>query len=291
MSVGTNFPADEESLCRLGPKDSSVAGRVNNYQRIFMSNKSNMIDVEKIDPDRVFDGGDLDCGSGLILLIRENMIKVPVGGILEMRSREPTVGDDLPPWCRMVHHDYLGQAEGDGCVRYFIRRGEAKTDEGSVESEEQALEKDKQQAKEYEWRVRIRSTGHQQSTVYCRNFSWNIGQPVSFEEKDAHPSSIEAFLGAFGSALASGYATECSRDGLEIDDIEITVRGKLINVLAHMGVEEGNPGFAGIEVKCFASTMDDESKVQKAWERTVRRSPLAATLAGAVELNIKLMVV
>jgi hypothetical protein len=90
----------------------------------------------------------------------------------------------------------LGQAEGDGFVRYFIRRGEAKTDDGSVESEEQALEKDKQQAKEYEWRVRIRSTGHQQSTVYCRNFSWNIGQPVSFEEKDAHPCSIEAFLGA-----------------------------------------------------------------------------------------------
>ncbi len=256
-----------------------------------MANKSDITGVGKIVPDQVFDGGDLDCGSGLILLIRENMLKVPVGGVLEMRSRERTVSDDLPPWCRMVHHEYLGQAEGDGFTRYFIRRGEAKTDEGSVESEEQALEKDKKQAKEYEWRVRIRSTGHQQSTVYCRNFSWNIGQPVSFEEKDSHPSSIEAFLGAFGAALVSGYATECSRDGLEIDDIEITVRGKLINVLAHMGVEEGDPGFSGIEVKCFASTMDDETRVRKAWERTVRRSPLASTLARAVELNIKLMVV
>jgi TusA-related sulfurtransferase len=256
-----------------------------------MANISDITDVGKIVPDQVFDGGDLDCGSGLILLIRENMLKVPVGGVLEMRSREPTVSDDLPPWCRMSHHEYLGRSAGDGFDRYFIRRGEAKADEGSVESEEQALEKDKQQAKEYEWRVRIRSTGHQQSTVYCRNFSWNIGQPVSFEEKDAHPCSIEAFLGAFGAALASGYATECSRDDLEIDDIEITVRGKLINVLAHMGVEEGDPGFSGIEVKCFVSTMDDESKVRKAWERTVRRSPLAATLGRAVELNIKLMVV
>jgi TusA-related sulfurtransferase/uncharacterized OsmC-like protein len=256
-----------------------------------MANKSDITDVGKIVPDQVFDGGDLDCGSGLILLIRENMIKVPVGGVLEMRSREPTVSDDLPPWCRMSHHEYLGQAEGDGFSRYFIRRGEAKTNEGSAESEEQALEKDKQQAKEYEWRVRIRSTGHQKSTVYCRNFSWNIGQPVSFEEKDEHPCSIEAFLGAIGGALASGYATECSRDGLEIDDIEITVRGKLINVLAHMGVEEGDPGFSSIEVKCFVSTMEDEDKVRKTWEKTVRRSPLAATLVKAVELNIKLMVV
>jgi TusA-related sulfurtransferase len=256
-----------------------------------MVNKSEITNVGKIVPDQVFDGGDLDCGSGLILLIRENMLKIPVGGILEMRSREPSVSDDLPPWCRMVHHEYLGKAEGDGFSRYFIRRGEAKKNEGSAESEEQALEKDKQQAREYEWRVRIRSAGHQKSTIYCRNFSWNIGQPISFEEKDEHPCSIEAFLGAFGAALASGYATECSRDGLEIDDIEITVRSKLINVLAHMGVEEGDPGFSGIEVKCFVSTMEDEAKVRKAWERTVRRSPLAATLEKAVELNIKLMVV
>ena len=37
----------------------------------------------------MFDGGDLDCGSGLILLIRDAMRQVPVDGILEMRSREP----------------------------------------------------------------------------------------------------------------------------------------------------------------------------------------------------------
>ena len=64
--------------------------------------------LEAIKPDHVFDGGDLDCGSGLVLLIRENMQKVPVGGILEMRSLETTVCDELPPWCRMVGHEYLG---------------------------------------------------------------------------------------------------------------------------------------------------------------------------------------
>jgi TusA-related sulfurtransferase len=71
------------------------------------------IDINKITPDIVFDGGDLDCGSGLILLIRENMLKVPENGILEMRSREPTVGDDLPPWCRMSGHEYLGKTAGE----------------------------------------------------------------------------------------------------------------------------------------------------------------------------------
>jgi len=247
--------------------------------------------VDDIAPDHMFDGGDLDCGSGLSLLIKENMLRVPVGGILELRSRDATVKDDLPPWCRLASHEYLGHKDGDGFVRYFVRRGRpdfAGKEEGS---EEEALEKGKQQAREYEWRVRTRFTGHQKSTVYCRNFSWNIGQPISFEEKDEHPCSVEALLGALGGALTSGYATECSRENLEVDDIEITVRGKLMNVLAHVGLEDGDPGFGVIEVKCFASSMDDEDRLRQAWDKTVKRSPLAATLARATELNTKLMVV
>ena len=79
-------------------------------------------DLESMKPDHVFDGGNLDCGSGLILLIRENMLKVPEQGIFEMRSREPTVKNDLPPWCRMVGLEYLGSLEGEGFTRYFVRR-------------------------------------------------------------------------------------------------------------------------------------------------------------------------
>lgn len=239
---------------------------------------------------RVFDGGDLDCGSGLILLIRENMLQTPVGQILEMRSREPTVNDDLPPWCRMSGHEYLGRLEGPGYARYFLRRGEPQTDQAAP-SDDQALAEDKKKATEYEWRMRVRSTGNLKSTVYCRNFSWDLGQPASFKDKDAHPCAVEALLGALGGALSSGFATDCAREGLDVDDVEITVRGKLHNILAHMGLEEGDPSFAGIEVKCFASTMDDEATVRRVWDLTVARSPIAATLAKAVDLNIKFAVV
>jgi uncharacterized OsmC-like protein/TusA-related sulfurtransferase len=256
-----------------------------------MSNQTEPGDLERLVPDHVFDGGDLDCGSGLILLIRESMLRVPHGGILEMRSRETTVADDLPPWCRMVGHEYLGRLESEGHARYFVRRGEPKAAEAGGASEEESLERDKQRAKEYEWRLRTRSTGHQRSTVYCRNFSWDLGQPASFEEKDSHPSAVEALLGALGGSLAAGYATECAREGLEMDDIEITVRGRLSNILAHMGLEEGDPSFSSIEVKCFASTMEDEDRARQVWMQTVNRSPVAATLAKGVELNIKFMVV
>ena len=243
------------------------------------------MNLDEIKPDRMFDGGDLDCGSGLVLLLRENMLKVPVDGILEMRSRESTVADDLPPWCRMTGHEYLGALpESDG-VRYFMRRGQP------TEDEARALGEDKKRARAYEWRARSRSTGHLKSTAYFRNFSCDVGQPASFEEKDVHPSAVEYLLAALAGALSTGFATECAKDGLEIDDIEISIKGKLDNVLALLGIEEGDPSFKSIELKCFASTLGDADKVRAAWNRTFDRSPLAQTLKKAVEIEAKLAIV
>jgi uncharacterized OsmC-like protein len=242
-------------------------------------------------PERVFDGGDLDCGSGLALIIREHMLLVPPGGVLELVSREPSVAGDLPPWCRLSGHEFLGSLPGSESAtdqpgqRHFLRRGRATATEEAEASERHALEEDKLRARGYEWRLRVRAGEGRSSTVYCRNFSWKLGQPASFEERDRHPSAVEALLGALGSSLATGYAAECASDGLDIDDIEITVKGGLDNILAHLGLEEGDPSFSMIEVRCFASTLEDEARAERAWDRAVSRSPLAATLAKAVTLK------
>lgn len=242
-------------------------------------------DANAVTPNTIFDGGDLDCGSGLILLIREQMLKTPVDGILEMRSREPTVADDLPPWCRMAGHAYLGQTSGDGFTRYFVRRGQG------AQQDEEALRKDKEEAKGYAWRLRARSTGHLKSTIYARNFSFEVGQPASFEERDDRPCALEYLFGALAGSLTTAFATECARENLEVDDIEISLSGSLNNILAHMGLEEGDPSIQRIELKCFASTFADEGKVKAAWARTVQRSPLVTTLAKAVDLQIKIALV
>ena len=242
------------------------------------------VDPATLVPDHCFDGGDLDCGSGLVLLIREEMLRVPPGGVLELRSRERTVTDDLPPWCRMVGHAYLGRAPGEsaGQTRFFVRRavGAAATAEAA------ALTDDKARARQYEWRLRARSTGGLRSTAYCRTFSFVVGQPASFEEKDAHPSAVEYLLGALAGDLGTGYATACARAGLQLDDVEITARATLRNVLAHLGLEDGDPSLARIRLKAFASSLDDEARLRAVWEETVRRSPLATTLARATDLDI-----
>ena len=238
--------------------------------------------------DHVFDGGDLDCGSGLALLIRQHMLEVPDEGVLEIRSREGTVRDDLPPWCRMTGHDYLGAltTEDPGVTRYFVRKGSGET------ADDATLREDLEAARRYEWRVRARSTGPMRSKAYFRNFTVEVGQPASFEERDEHASAVEYVLVALGGALSTGFASECRRNGLEVDDVEVTVTGTLRDVLVLMGVEdEGDPGFDTITVKCFASTLEDEDSVRQCWERAVARSPVAATLARGCDLRLRFAVV
>ena len=72
-------------------------------------------------PDAICDGGDLDCGSGLLLIIRNAMQPLPPGGVLEVRSRESSVKEDLPAWCRLVGHTLEGVQPGEGTYTLLLR--------------------------------------------------------------------------------------------------------------------------------------------------------------------------
>ena len=234
-------------------------------------------------PAAVFDGGDMDCGSGLILLIRENMLRVRPGEVLEMISREPTVAHELPPWCRMVGHEYLGCAAGESGTRYFLRRGTG----GGVD-DPAALEEDKVRAREFQFRLRARVTGALEAKVYARNFSWSVGQAVSFEERDTHPCALEQLLGAVAADAAACFTLACGRRGLVVEDVELTVKATLLDVLGHLGLSDGDPGLDFLELTCFVSTADREEAVREAWREGLTRSPLWRTIGKAARVKERL---
>lgn len=70
-------------------------------------------------PDVSFDGGDLDCGNGLLLLIRKHIDPLPRGGLLEIRSTEISVDEDLPAWCRLTGNELVSWTK-DGKQRSFL---------------------------------------------------------------------------------------------------------------------------------------------------------------------------
>ena len=67
--------------------------------------------------DVSFDGGDLDCGSGLLLLIRQHMDPMTRGQLLEFRSTEISVDEDFPAWCRMTGNELVS----------FVRHGKERS--------------------------------------------------------------------------------------------------------------------------------------------------------------------
>ena len=68
------------------------------------------------------DGGDQGCGGGLLILMLQAMKKLDAGDVLEVRSTDFGVREDLPAWCRMTNNALLAEQEGELHNRYFIRK-------------------------------------------------------------------------------------------------------------------------------------------------------------------------
>jgi 5-methyltetrahydropteroyltriglutamate--homocysteine methyltransferase len=81
------------------------------------------VPTHSLSHDVSFDGGSLDCGSGLLLLIRRHIDPLYAGGLLEIRSTEPSVEEDLPAWCRMTGNDLVSTVRRGSERSYLVRKG------------------------------------------------------------------------------------------------------------------------------------------------------------------------
>jgi len=231
--------------------------------------------------DAVCEGGDLDCGSGLLLIIRNAMDPLSAGGVLELRSRERSVQEDLPAWCRLVGHTLLSVLPADEKTwRYFIRKKQT----------DATLRTDLDQAKAHAWRVRVRGSGAMRAQAFVRNHTITVGQPASFDTQDAAPSALEYLLAALGGSLVTGFQWRASRQGIAIQDLEISLEAHVDNLLVFLGIEEtGHPGLRTVEGSLYVDADADEEGLQALWQETLRRCPVAQSLLRqvAVELHLK----
>jgi TusA-related sulfurtransferase len=72
------------------------------------------------------DGGEMDCGSGLLLLITRAMRRLEPGELLGVRSAEASVVTDLPAWAELVGHVVVAEvADSEAGPWWFAVRKEA----------------------------------------------------------------------------------------------------------------------------------------------------------------------
>ncbi len=228
-------------------------------------------------PDAVCDGGDLDCGSGLLLIIRSAMAKLGSGGHLLVKSRERSVREDLPAWCRMVGHDLLAETAADGGYTHYLLRKKRDDD---------ALAQDLRTAREHVWQTRVRKSGAMRASAAMRNHALTIGQPASFDVQDEAPSALELLLAAVGGALNTGLQWRLSQRGIEAPNLEVVVKGRLDNALYVLGVDDrGSPALAGLDVAVYTDADCGDDQLRAVLAETVERCPVTRSLTRGVAVH------
>lgn len=85
--------------------------------------------------DASFDGGDLDCGNGLLLLIRRHLDPLDRGQVLEILSTDTSVEEDLPAWSRLTGNELISRVRRGAQRSYLVckgKRGERTSGDGPV---------------------------------------------------------------------------------------------------------------------------------------------------------------
>ena len=83
----------------------------------------NPVDQHVYEPDASFDGGDLDCGGGLLLLIRRHINPLEPGGLLEILSIDSTVEVELPAWCRLTGNELVSWTKVGNRRSFLVCKG------------------------------------------------------------------------------------------------------------------------------------------------------------------------
>ncbi len=232
------------------------------------------------EPAAMCDGGDLDCGSGLLLIIRKAMNPLGPRQVLEVRSREISVKEDLPAWCRMVGHRIVGtESAPNNYTYYFIEK----------KGPDQELARDLDEARSFTWKTRVRWQEGLTARAFVRNHSFDIGQPASFDTEDEAPSAIEQLLASLAGCLVVGFQWRLSREQIEVFNLEMSLQGEVDNILVFLGVEEeGHPGLAKLKGSLYLDADGDPTRIEELWAETVARSPVASSLLRQVELDLEL---
>jgi tRNA 2-thiouridine synthesizing protein A len=77
--------------------------------------------MNDIKADEILDARGLSCPMPL-LKTKKAIEKLASGQILEIMGTDPGTRNDLPSWAKRSGHVFLGEKEGDGYNRYFVRK-------------------------------------------------------------------------------------------------------------------------------------------------------------------------
>src|SRR5919199_1267787 len=120
-SILNQYPKENQLVARPGPL--TATGRLEERMTNGATPVPESFTVIGLTPAAVVDGGALEAGAGLLLLVRNALNRLQEDEVLEVGSAERGLREDLPAWCRLTSNDFLVGLDAGDHTRYFIRKG------------------------------------------------------------------------------------------------------------------------------------------------------------------------
>ncbi|MGH9023478.1 MAG: OsmC family protein [Acidimicrobiia bacterium] len=129
------------------------------------------------------------------------------------------------------------------------------------------------------WRVRLVWQGGFKAKAHARTHTVEFDEPADLDAQDSAASAHEALLSAVGSCLTVGYVLNATRQGVQLDNVEIALEGHFDDIRKWAGLEDdANPGYRGITAKLYVRGDADKEALKDLWDRTVALSPIGNTV-------------
>lgn len=80
------------------------------------------MELNSIKPNKTLDCKGMSCPMPL-LKTKKAIDAINSGEILEVLGTDPGSKNDLPGWCKRAGHEFLGEVEDAGFIRFYIKKG------------------------------------------------------------------------------------------------------------------------------------------------------------------------
>ncbi len=160
-------------------------------------------------------------------------------------------------------------------------------DLGAMQALVETIQADPTAAQPYnEWGARVRWRGGFKGEALVRDHRFVIDEPADLVGKDEAPNAAEYLLGAYGACLTTGFVLNATKRGVKLRNLEVTVDGRIDNILTFLGLsEDGHPGYREVVAKAYVDADTDDATVQEIWRETVASSPVGNSLTRAVAIR------
>jgi hypothetical protein len=126
--------------------------------------------------------------------------------------------------------------------------------------------------------------------LHVRNVTLTGLGRAGWDPAAEHPAALDYLLVALATDLLTGLDQEARRAGETLHEVELRLEAFLENPLVVAGVigEEGRARVAAIRGSLYVRSASGEAEIRAAWQRARERSPVLASLAPDVTIDIEL---